>query len=181
MRKIKNMVKRRKGVLSWPQEWRSWWPFLPERREESKTWRIVGGEPCRSSWSSRTVPPLERWVWDCGMTRWRKCTEEGSIYRTKRAGANLTYLFIVSVKSEVVQVDMVTVRTVIKGLCRWFDNKQSWFWRYLSVQDLLVGSSAVFSNGNVADERILGGFGSSSWGIRGTCWKTGLRSFGFGN
>jgi len=52
------------------------------------------------------------------MTRWRKSAEEGSIYRIKRAGAFLTYLFAVSVKIEGVQVDMVTVRTVIKGLCR---------------------------------------------------------------
>ena len=52
------------------------------------------------------------------MTRLRKSTGEGSIYRTKRAGANLTYLFVVSVKSEGVQVDMVTIRTVIKGLRR---------------------------------------------------------------
>jgi len=51
------------------------------------------------------------------MTRWRKSVEEGSIYRTKRAGAFLTYIFAVSVKIESVQVDMVTVRTVIKGLC----------------------------------------------------------------
>jgi len=54
----------------------------------------------------------------CRMTRWRKSAKEGSIYRTKKARAILTYLFTVSVKSEVVQVDMVTVRTVIKGLCR---------------------------------------------------------------
>jgi len=60
---------------------------------------------------------------------------------------------------------MVNVRTVIKGLCRWFDSKRTWFWRYLTVQDLLVGSSAVFSSGNVADERILRGFGSNSWGF----------------
>jgi len=52
------------------------------------------------------------------MTRWRKSTGEGSIYRTERAGANPTYLFTVSVKSEGVQVDMVTVRMVIKGLRR---------------------------------------------------------------
>jgi len=49
------------------------------------------------------------------MTRWRKSAEEGSIYRIKRAGAFLTYLFAVSVKIEGVQVDMVTVRTLIKG------------------------------------------------------------------
>jgi len=52
------------------------------------------------------------------MTGWKKSTEEGSICRTKRAGANLTYVFAASVKPEGVQVDMVTVRTVIKGLRR---------------------------------------------------------------
>ena len=52
------------------------------------------------------------------MERWRKSAEEGSIYREKCAGVFLTYLFAVSVKLEGVQVDMVTVRTVIKGLCR---------------------------------------------------------------
>jgi len=51
------------------------------------------------------------------MTRWRKSAEAGSIYRTKRAGVFLTFLFAVSVKIEGVQVDMVTVRTIIKGLC----------------------------------------------------------------
>ena len=156
MWKIKNVVKRRKGMLSWPQGWRSWWPFLSERRKGSKTRKIVGGDPCRSSWSSRTMPPPGRCVWGCRMTRWRKSTREGSIYRTKKAGAILTYLFAVSVKSEGVQVDMVTVRTVIKVLRRWFDSKWSWFWRYLTVQDLLVDSSAVFSNRNIVDERIVG-------------------------
>ena len=175
------MVKRRKGMLNWPQGRRSWWPFLPERRKGSRTQKIVRGDPCRSSWSSQTVPPLGRWVWGCRMTRWRKSTGEGSIYRTKRAGANLTYLFTVSVKSEGVQVDMVTVRMVIKGLRRWFDSKRSWFWRYFTVQDLLVGSSAVLSNGNVADESILGRFGSRSWEIRGTCRRIRLRLFRFGN
>jgi len=53
---------------------------------------------------------------DCRMTRWRKSTREGSIYRTKWAGANLTYLFAALVKSKGVRVDMVTVRTIIKGL-----------------------------------------------------------------
>jgi len=86
--------------------------------------------------------------------RWRRSTREGSIYRTKRARANLTYLFAASVKSEGAQVDMVTVRTVIKGLRRWFDRKRSWFWRYFTVQDLLVGPSAVPSNGNIVDGRI---------------------------
>ena len=69
--------------------------------------------------------------------------------------ANLTYLFAASVKSEGVQVDMVTVRTIIKGLCRWFDSKR-WFWRYFTVQDCLVGPSVVFSNGNIAGECISG-------------------------
>ena len=32
------------------------------------------------------------------------------------------------------------------------------------MQDLLVGSSAVFSNGNVADERVLGRFSSKKLG-----------------
>jgi len=52
------------------------------------------------------------------MTGWRKSTGEGSIYRTRRAGENFTYLFAASVKSERVQVDMVTVCMIIKGLCR---------------------------------------------------------------
>jgi len=60
------------------------------------------------------MPPPEKWILGCRMIRWRS-TGEGSIYRAKRAGANLTYLFAASVKSEGVQVDMVTVRTVIKG------------------------------------------------------------------
>jgi len=54
---------------------------------------------------------LGKWVLSCRMTGWRRSTGEGSIYRTKRAGVNLTYLFATSVKSEGVQVDMVTVRT----------------------------------------------------------------------
>jgi len=52
------------------------------------------------------------------MMRWRRSTREGTIYRTKQARANLTYLFAVSVKSEDTQVDMVTIHTVIKGLRR---------------------------------------------------------------
>jgi len=52
------------------------------------------------------------------MTGWKKSTREGSIYRTKGVGAILTYLFAASVKSKGVQVDMVTVRTIIKGLRR---------------------------------------------------------------
>jgi len=47
-----------------------------------------------------------------------KSTGEGSIYRTKRVGANPTYRFAVSVKSTGVQLDMATGRTIIKGLCR---------------------------------------------------------------
>jgi len=52
------------------------------------------------------------------MARWRKSAEEGGIYRLKRPGAFLTYLFAISMKFEVVQMDMVTVRMIIKGLCR---------------------------------------------------------------
>jgi len=64
------------------------------------------------------MPPPGEWILGYRMTRWRRSTGEGSIYRTKWAGANLTYLFAASVKSEGVQVDMVTIRTVIKGLHR---------------------------------------------------------------
>jgi len=64
------------------------------------------------------VPPPRKWILGCRMTRWRRSTREGSIYRTKRVGANLTYLFAASVKSEGIQVDMETIRTVIKGLRR---------------------------------------------------------------
>jgi len=64
------------------------------------------------------MPPPGKWNLGCRMTRWRRSTRAGSIYRTKWAGANLTYLFAASVKSEGVQVDMVTVRTVIKELRR---------------------------------------------------------------
>ena len=63
------------------------------------------------------VPPPGKWIVGYRMIRWRS-TGEGSIYRTNQAGANLTYLFAASVKSEGVQVDMVTIRTIIKGLCR---------------------------------------------------------------
>jgi len=52
------------------------------------------------------------------MTGWKRSTREGSIYRTRRAGANLTYLFAASEEFDGVQVDMVTVRTIIKGLHR---------------------------------------------------------------
>jgi len=64
------------------------------------------------------MPPSGKWIWGCRMTRWRLSTGEASIYRTKRAKANLTYLFAASVKSEGVMADMVTVRTIIKGLRR---------------------------------------------------------------
>jgi len=122
----------------------------------SKTWRFGEGDSCWSSWSSWAMSPLGKWILGCRMIRWRRSTRKGSIYRTKWAGANLTYLFAASVKSEGVQVDMVIVHTVIKGLRRWFDSKRSWFWRYFTVQDRLVGPSAVFSNGNIADERKSG-------------------------
>jgi len=64
------------------------------------------------------VLPPEKQSWGYRMMRWRRSTREGTIYRTKQAGANLTYLFAVSLKSEDTQVNMVTVRTVIKGLRR---------------------------------------------------------------
>ena len=38
------------------------------------------------------------------MTGWKKSTGEGSICRTNRAGANLTYFFVASEKSEGVQM-----------------------------------------------------------------------------
>ena len=60
------------------------------------------------------MPLPEKQSWGCRMMRRRMSTREGSIYRTKRAGANLTYLVAASVKSEGVQIDMVTVRTIIK-------------------------------------------------------------------
>ena len=111
-------------MVNWPQEQQSWWPSL--RREDN---RILGGW-----WRKAFIGDLGNLGWccrresglSCRMTRWRRSTREGSIYRTKRARANLTYLFAVSVKSEDTQVDMVTVRTIIKGLRRWFDRKRSW-------------------------------------------------------
>ena len=120
----------------------------------SKNWEI-GEEGLRwSSSSPRVVPPPWKWIVGYRITRWRRSTREGSIYRTKRAGADLTYLFATSVKFEDAQVDIVTVRTVIKGLRRWFDSKRSRFWRYFTVQDLLVGPSTILSNGNLANGRI---------------------------
>jgi len=123
-------------------------------KERSKALRVVGADPCWSSRSPRVLPLPRKWIWGYRMTRWRRSTREGNIYRAKWVGANLTYLFAASVKSKGIQVDMVTVRTVIKGLRRWFDSKQSLFWRYFIVQDLLVGPSAVPSNGTIADGRI---------------------------
>ena len=137
-------------MVGWPQERRSWWPSLSGERKELRTRKIDGGGPCWSSWSYQAMPPPEKSVWGCRMSGWKKSTGEGSIYRTERARANLTYLFAASVKSEGAQVDMVTLRMTIKGLCRWFDSKRSWLWRYFTVRDLLVGSSAVLSNRNVA-------------------------------
>jgi len=127
---------------------------ISSQGRRSKTWGLVKKDLCWSSWNPRVMPPLKKWILGCKMTRWRRSTGEGSIYRTKRTGANLTYLFAASVKSEGTQVDMVTVCTVIKGLRRWFDSKRSRFWRYFTVQDLLVGPSVVLSNSNIADGRI---------------------------
>jgi len=52
------------------------------------------------------------------MARSGKSAKEGSIYRLKKARVFLTYLFVASAKFKNVQVNMVTVRTIIKGLCR---------------------------------------------------------------
>ena len=43
---------------------------------------------------------------------------EKSIYKTLRVGVFWTYLYAACMWVEVVQMDMVTVRTIIKGLYR---------------------------------------------------------------
>jgi len=49
-------------------------------------------------------------------------------------------------------------------------------------KDRLVGASAVFSNGNIADEHIADEHIMERFGlIRGTCCKTELRLFRFGD
>jgi hypothetical protein len=48
-------------------------------------------------------------------------SSEKSIYRPFGAGVFLTYLYAERGWIKVVQIDMVTVRTAIKGLCRRFD------------------------------------------------------------
>jgi hypothetical protein len=48
---------------------------------------------------------------------------EKSIYRLFGAGVFLTYLYAVCGWIEVVQLDMVTVRTIIEGWYRRFDGK----------------------------------------------------------
>jgi len=45
-------------------------------------------------------------------------TWEGCIYRLSQVTAFQTYLSAASVRFEVVQMDMVTICTTIKGLCR---------------------------------------------------------------
>jgi len=98
---------------------------ISSQGRQSKTLGLVEKGLRWSSWGSRAVPLPEKQSWGCRMMRWRRSTREGTIYRTKWARANLTYLIAVSVKSENTLVDMVTVRTVIKGLCRRFDTKRS--------------------------------------------------------
>ena len=90
--------------------------FLPGEGEDRRIEELMGLaivlrllEQCRRQ---------EDGFGECRMEWWRKSAEEGSIYSTKRVGAFLTYLFAVFVKIAGVQVDMVTVRTIIKGLCR---------------------------------------------------------------
>jgi hypothetical protein len=48
---------------------------------------------------------------------------EKSIYRPLGVGVFWTYLYATRVWVEVVQMDMVTIRTIIKGLYRRFDGK----------------------------------------------------------
>jgi hypothetical protein len=48
---------------------------------------------------------------------------EKSIYRPLGVGVFWTYFHAARVWIEVVQMDMVTVRTIIKELCRRFDGK----------------------------------------------------------
>ena len=55
---------------------------------------------------------------DGRMMQWGRSTQEGTIYRARWTRANLTYFFATSEKPEGTQVDMVTVRTIIQGLCR---------------------------------------------------------------
>ena len=98
---------------------------ISSRKGWSKASRLVKKGLCWSFKGSRTAPP-GRWSWNCGMMRCRRRTREGTIYRTKWARVNLTYHSAVSVKSEDTQEDIVTVRMVIKGLCRRFDRKRSW-------------------------------------------------------
>jgi hypothetical protein len=52
-------------------------------------------------------------------------SSEKSIYRPFGVGVFLTYLYAVRGWIKVVQIDMVTVRTIIKGLCRGFDGMAS--------------------------------------------------------
>ena len=55
---------------------------------------------------------------DGRIMQWGRSTQEGTIYRTRWTRANLTYFFAASERPEGTQVDMVTVRTIIQGLCR---------------------------------------------------------------
>ena len=91
--------------------------IAPQGRR-SKTWGLLEEVIAGVLGVLEQVPPPGKQSLGCRMTRWRRSTREGSIYRTKRVRANLTYLFAASVKSEGTQVDMVNVRTVIKGLRR---------------------------------------------------------------
>jgi len=91
---------------------------ISSQERRSKTLGLVEKGLRWRSWKPWVVSSLRKCVLGCRMTRWGRSTREGSICRTKRVGANLTYLFAASVKSEGVQIDMVTVRTIIKGLHR---------------------------------------------------------------
>ena len=85
--------------------------------EDRKFEELLGKILARVLWLLIQCRRQGDWFGECRMTRWRKSAEEGSIYRTKRAGVFLTYLFAVSVEIKGVLVDMVTVRMIIKGLC----------------------------------------------------------------
>ena len=94
----------------------------------SGTWRSLGWESCcrkvsRSSRISRRGHHRRERDWRWRMALWKMSTEGESIYRLRWLGVFLTYLFAASVKFKVVQMDMVTIRTIIKGLCRRFDGK----------------------------------------------------------
>jgi hypothetical protein len=65
-------------------------------------------------------------------------SSEKSIYRPFGVGVFLTYLYAVRGWIEVVQIDMVTIRTTIKGLYRRFDGMASNHDLNILISDLSV-------------------------------------------